>query len=81
MYELMERTTGSLVGTYPSEDMALLAVLETVSLSGEQAIATIALGVDDPSGVADGQLIAEGPALVEMARTRHHFARGLTRAE
>jgi hypothetical protein len=80
MYELMERTTGSLVGTYPSEESALLAVLETINFSGEQAIATIALGVDDPSGVTDGQLIAEGPALVEMAR-RHDLARGLTPAE
>ena len=80
MYELMERTTGSLVGAYPSEELALRAVLETVNLSGEEAIATIALGLDDPSGVTEGQLIAEGPALVAMAR-RPDLARGLTPAE
>ncbi len=81
MYELMERTTGSLVGTYPSEELALRAVLETVNLSGEEAIASIALGLDDPSGVTDGKLIAEGAALVRLARARHDVARGLTPAE
>lgn len=71
MYELMELSTGNLVGAYPSQDIALLVVLETIKVSGEQAIATVALGLDDPSGETDGQLIAEGPALVEMARTRY----------
>jgi hypothetical protein len=71
MYELMERKSASLVGTYPDLDIALLVVLETVRASGESSLDTVVLGQDDPTGETDGEVIAEGPALVDMARRRY----------
>lgn len=66
----MELSSGSLVGSYPDEDMALLVVLETIRQSGEKAAATLALGYDDPSGETDGRRIAEGATLRELAYQR-----------
>ena len=68
IYELIETSSGNLVGTYPSQNLALLAVMETYLQSGEAAIATLALGCDDPSGQTDGEEIARGPALLKLAR-------------
>jgi len=67
-YELIETSSGNLVGAYPSQDLALLAVMETYLHSGEAAIATLALGCDDPSGQTDGHELARGPALLKLAR-------------
>ena len=69
-YELIETSSGNLVGAYPSQELALLAVVETYPHSGEAAIATLALGCDDPIGQTDGEEIARGPALLKLARQR-----------
>jgi hypothetical protein len=68
-YELVDVDSLNLVGTYPSQDVALLAVLETIRRSGEDAACTLALGVDDPSGQTDGKLIAQGHELIQLARS------------
>ncbi len=69
-YELVDLDSRNLVGTYPDQDVALLAVLETIKRSGEDAASTLSLGVDDPSGQTDGQLIAQGHDLISRARAR-----------
>jgi hypothetical protein len=70
MYELVELSSGNVVGMYADRDLALLMVLETVQRGGEQAAASLALGRDDSSGATDGELIARGADLVKMARDR-----------
>ena len=68
----MELTTANLVGMYETEEAALRDIAETVRLYGPDAVATLALGRNDPEG--DGAVIAEGPALVALAQqvtTRH----------
>jgi hypothetical protein len=67
-YELIETSSGNLVGAYPSQDLALLAIMETYLHSGEAAVATLALGCDDPSGQTDGQELARGATLLQLAR-------------
>jgi hypothetical protein len=69
MYELIDLDSRNLVGTHPSQDVALLTVLETIRRSGEDAACTLSLGVDDPSGQTDGQLIAQGRELIQLARS------------
>jgi len=69
-YELVDLDSRNLVGTYANQDVALLAVLETISRSGEEAASTLSLGVDDPTGHTDGHLIAQGRDLINLAR-RH----------
>jgi len=68
-YELVDLDSRNLVGTYPNQDVALLAVLETIKRSGEEAACTLSLGIDDPSGQTDGQLIAQGHELIALARS------------
>lgn len=73
-YELVDMDSFNLVGTYPDQDVALLAVLETARVSGEHAAERLSLATDDPTGEADGELIAQGPKLVHMARDRWQTA-------
>jgi hypothetical protein len=70
IYELVEASTGSLVGTYVDEEQALAAVAATATRSGVEAALTLALGVDDPTGKTDGTLIAKGQDLLTRARRR-----------
>jgi hypothetical protein len=65
-YEPMELTGANLVGMYEIEEAALRDVAETLRLYGPDAVATLALGRNDPEG--DGAVIAAGPALAALAR-------------
>jgi hypothetical protein len=78
MYELVDLDSFNLVGTYPNRDVALLVVLETAKVSGEHAADMLSLATDDPTGETDGELIAQGPALVQMARERWAAAQPTT---
>jgi hypothetical protein len=74
MYELVELSSGNLVGAYPDQDIALLVVMETLRNGGDRAVATLALGLDDQTGQTDGQVIAQGKALADLARARYATA-------
>jgi hypothetical protein len=65
-YELMELTTGNLVGTYDTERDALRDVIQAVSQYGPSAAETLALGTDDYPR-SPGVLIAQGAQLIERA--------------
>jgi len=65
-FELMELSTGNLVGVYSTQEAALRAVTEAIRRSGTEAVASLALAVDDPTGQTDGSIIAEGAALAEL---------------
>jgi hypothetical protein len=64
-YELVELSTGNLVGYYESEEDALRDVLRAVQRDGLGAVATLALGIDAPDG--SGHEIARGVALASRA--------------
>ncbi len=64
-FELVDLETGNFVGMYSTEEAALLDVAEMIRSSGPEAVATLALGSDEPA--PDGRVIAEGPALAERA--------------
>ena len=64
--ELIDLYSYNLVGTYPDQDIALLAVLDAATHDGEESAAALSLATDGPTG----QLIAQGPELVRMARSR-----------
>jgi hypothetical protein len=66
-YELMELSTGNLVGMYETEEDALRAVVDSIRRYGRDSVATLALGRNDPEG--DGKLIAQGRVLAERALT------------
>jgi hypothetical protein len=65
-YELVESSTGNLVGYYDTERAALQDVLAAIEEHGERAAETLVLGFDDPQGA--GAEIARGEALTRRAR-------------
>jgi hypothetical protein len=65
-FELMELSTGNLVGVYSTQDAALRDLADTIERGGVEAVATLALAVDDPTGQTDGRFIAEGAELAAM---------------
>jgi hypothetical protein len=65
-FELMELSTGNLVGVYSTQEAALRDVAEALRRGGPLAIATLALGEVDPTGKTDGAIIAEGAELAEL---------------
>ena len=65
-YELVDTSTGNWIGFHRTKQQALEAVVEMVDLWGEGAVANVALG-HFPSG-KPGKAIAEGPALLALAR-------------
>jgi hypothetical protein len=65
-YELVELSTGNLVGVYSTQEAALRDVAEAIHRGGVEGIATLALTVEDPSGATDGSIIAEGKALAAL---------------
>jgi hypothetical protein len=65
-YELMELTTGNVVGTYDTEQDALRDVVQAVNQFGPSAAETLALGADDYPR-SSGVVIAQGAELVERA--------------
>lgn len=74
-FELTELSTGNLVGVYSTQAAALRDVAEAIRRSGPDAVASLALAVDDPTGATDGTLIASGAALADMVlRAQGTFA-------
>ncbi len=67
-YELVDRDSFNLVGSYDDQDVALLAVLETANRNGDDDAAELSLAAYDDSG--KGTLIAQGYDLVHIARAR-----------
>src|SRR5437773_1885564 len=67
-YELVELSTGNMVGCYETEQDALRDVAESIERYGTQSVETLALGFDDPNGA--GRAIAKGRALAKLARER-----------
>lgn len=74
MYEVVDLESFNVAGRYPNQDVALLMVLETIKHSGDEAALTLSLGIDDPTGQTDGELIAQGPELIALARARYLFS-------
>jgi hypothetical protein len=66
-YELMELSTGNMVGMFDSEDEALRVVADSIKRYGRDSVVTLALGRNDPDG--DGEVIAQGRALADRALT------------
>jgi hypothetical protein len=64
-YELVELSTGNLVGYYETEEAALADVRHAIGQYGESAVHTLALGLDDQA--SDGHEIARGRALMARA--------------
>ncbi len=64
-FELVELSTGNLVGAYDTEQAALRDVAEAIRRYGRDSVASLALGRDAPRG--DGRVIAQGPALATLA--------------
>jgi hypothetical protein len=64
MFELMELSTGNLLGSYANEEDALRNVRETAEAFGPDAVATLALAEVD---ARSGTLLADGEALLKRA--------------
>jgi hypothetical protein len=67
-YELVELSTGNMVGYFDTEQAALRDVAESIERYGMQSVETLALGFDEPNGA--GRAIAKGKALAKLARER-----------
>ena len=63
--ELVELSTGNMIGYYDTERAALQDVVDAVAPYGDDAVSTLALGYDTPSGA--GGVIAQGAALIARA--------------
>jgi hypothetical protein len=71
VFDLMELSTGNLLGSYEHEEEALRDVRETAEAFGADAVASLALAVvDDKSGI----LLAEGAELLERANASTSLA-------
>jgi len=75
-YQLFDTESGNLVGQYLSRDDALRVVLESFNKFGSQWASDLALHEDAFGAVASlgvktpsGPVIAEGKALIELARS------------
>jgi hypothetical protein len=64
-YELVELSTGNVVGAYDTERAALRDVAEAIRRYGRGSVDSLALGQDDSQG--DGRVIAQGAALAALA--------------
>lgn len=73
-FELMELSTGNLVGVYSTQEAALRDVAEAIEHGGVEAVATLALAMDDPTGSTGGTVIAEGAALADLVQRAHGSA-------
>lgn len=73
-FELMELSTGNLVGVYSTQEAALRDVAEAIEHGGAEAVATLALAMDDPTGATGGTVIAEGAALADLVQRPHGSA-------
>jgi hypothetical protein len=64
-YELVELSTGNMLGTYEDEVSALRDILKTDEMYGDDAVKSLALG-----RWSDGHLevVAEGASLLQHAR-------------
>jgi hypothetical protein len=73
-FELMELSTGNLVGIYSTREAALRDVAEAIRRGGPSAVESLALGEDDPTGATEGALIAEGSELADLVLRGHGAA-------
>src|SRR5688572_19838914 len=64
-YELIDVSTGNLIGTYDSENEALSIVRRGVHLNGVGFVDTLALGYEDNDG--EGAELASGADLLARA--------------
>jgi hypothetical protein len=69
-FELVELSTGNLVGVYSTQEAALRDVAEAILAGGPEAVATLALSNDTATGQPHGAIIAEGEALIELVRSQ-----------
>ena len=67
-YELMQTSTGNIVGWYTSEEAALKDVMETIRLYGPEAVQGLALGVEDVT--FQPRMVARGAQLADLAVSR-----------
>jgi hypothetical protein len=70
-FELMDLSTGNLIGVYSTQEAALRDVAEAIEHGGAEAVATLALAMDDPTGSAGGTVIAESAALADLVQRAH----------
>ncbi len=63
-YELWELRSGNLVGSFPTQEDALLVVAKTVSLYGPTSVDSLSLTWESGRASKD---IAEGQALADLA--------------
>lgn len=66
IYGLWDTETNNLVGDFDNRRDALALVLRAIERNGPHDTDTLALDVEDEHG--EGQLIAYGPELAELAR-------------
>jgi hypothetical protein len=69
-YELIDVTSGNLIGTYDSEEKALSIVRRGVCLNGASFVDTLALGYEDDDG--EGAQLAAGADLLDRALNAGH---------
>ena len=67
-YELIDLTTGSVIGAYTTTHAAAGDILQALQDGGDDAVLTLALGLQDPTGQTDGILIAAGADLIRWFR-------------
>lgn len=72
MFELVENTTGNLVGEYDSQEEALEVVRRAVEQHGEEAVATLSLNHEGARGRVVA--LACGRALARLAARHQHVA-------
>lgn len=69
-YELIDVEDGNLIGVYRTENAALHIIRESVKRNGADALATVALGVENEMGrIVE---IAQGEDLVKLAFCGHN---------
>jgi hypothetical protein len=67
MFQLWEAESANLVGSYPTEETALLVVRSAIEKHGHEAFDTIVLLREDERGLTT---VAEGSALADLAHAR-----------
>jgi uncharacterized protein YukE len=72
-YMLVELSTGNVVGFFPTEHEALQEVVEAITEDGVDAVETLGLGYNDPSGLV--RRIADGAELAQRALAAFPAAR------
>ena len=64
-FELLDVQTGNLIGTYETEQQALVVVRRAYQLNGSEYVRNLALGCEDDDG--EGEQLAAGADLLTRA--------------